>query len=204
MYKLASTDEDADVQIAAILGVTVQTTAGSFKNLFDDQHRLQKIISSLKGLLTRIQDLKTKFVALSVGLKNVSINSQSLLDAWDDVAARMPVGTVTDHMNLDPLHQPQQLKNAWAKVAIDAKDYIDVLQRSSSNLPGSVSANAVESHRVTTAKFNAFPKVPITENEIHLHKLAVAHGHNGLVCAPGPSSRSRENLEEKVVEKVLG
>ena len=203
MFKLASTAEDADVQIAAILGVTVQTIGGSFKNLFHDWHRLQKTISSLKGLLTRIQVLKTRFVALSDGLKNVSINSQSLLDAWDDVAARM--GTVTDDMNLESARQAEQLKNAWAKVAIDAKDYIDVLQRSSSDLPGSVSANAVESHRVTTSKFNAFPKVPITENEIHLHKLAVVRGHDGL-CAPGPSSRSesRKNLEEKVVEKVLG
>ncbi|KJA22822.1 hypothetical protein HYPSUDRAFT_185885 [Hypholoma sublateritium FD-334 SS-4] len=33
LYKLASTAEDSDVQIAAILGVTISTVAGSFKNL---------------------------------------------------------------------------------------------------------------------------------------------------------------------------
>ena len=179
------------MQIAAILGVTITTIAGSFKSLFDDQLRLQRIISSLKGLRTRTQDLKTRFVALSAGLKTVVIGSQSLLNVWDDVAARMDaVAGDTDSV---PASQAQQLKNAWAKVATDAKDFIDVLQRSTSDLPGATSASAVESHRVITAKFNSIPKVPITAAEIRLHKLAAAHGHDALYTAE-LSSRSRTNL----------
>ena len=90
--------------------------------MFDDQLRLQKIISSLKGLLSRTQDLKTRFVALSAGLKIVSISSRSLLDVWDDVAARL--GPAIDDMDLIPASQAQQLKRSRmrAKVAIDAKD----------------------------------------------------------------------------------
>lgn len=179
------------MQIAAILGVTITTIAGSFESLFSDRLRLQRIISSLKGLRTRTQDLKTRFVALSVGLKTVSIGSQSLLDVWDDVAARM--GTVAEDTNSVPAPQAGQLKNAWAQVATDAKDYIHILQRSGSDLPNTASASAIESHRVITAKFNAIPKVPITAAEIRLHKLAAVHGHDALY-APGLSSRSGVNL----------
>jgi len=182
LYKLASNAEDSDVQIAAILGVTITTVAGSFKSLFDDQLRLQKIISSLKGLRTRTQDLKTRFVALSAGLKTVSIGSKSLLDVWDDVSARL--STVAEDTNSVPAPQAEQLKKAWAKVAADAKDYIDTLQK-----PGTARASAVESHRVITAKFNAIPKVPITAAEIRLHKLSAVHGHDALY-APRLSSRS--------------
>ena len=176
------------MQIAAILGVTLTTITGSFKSLFDDQLRLQRIISSLKGLRTRAQDLKTRFVALSGSLKTVSTGSQSLLNVWDDVAARM--GTVAEDTDSVPAPEAKQLKNAWAKVATDAKDYIDVLQRPAS---GTANASAVESHRVIIAKFNAIPKVPITAAEIRLHKLAAAHGHDALY-APGLSSRSKINV----------
>jgi len=187
LYKLASNAEDSDVQIAAILGVAITTVAGSFKSLFNDQLRLQKIISSLKGLRTRTQDLKTRFVALSAGLKTVSIGSKSLLDLWDDVSARM--STVAEDTNSVPTPQAEQLKTAWAKVASDAKDYIDTLQRPGSDLPGTARASAVESHRIITAKFNAIPKVPITAAEIRLHKLAATHGHDALY-APRLSSRA--------------
>ena len=184
------------MQIAAILGVTITTIAGSFKNLFNDRLRLQKIISSLKGLRTRTQDLKTRFVALSAGLKTVSISSKSLLHVWDDVAARM--GTVAEDM--DPVHASQSrlLKNAWSKVATESKDYIDVLHRSTTDLPGTATASSVESHRVITAKFNAFPKVPITADEIRLHKLVSVKGHDSLSTPlAGLSSRSRINLTDR-------
>lgn len=181
MYKLASSAEDSDVQIAAILGVTIATVAGSFKNLFNDQLRLQKIISSLKGLRTRTQNLKTRFVALSAGLKTVSIGSKSLLDVWDDVSARMI--TVAEDTNSVPASQAEQLKKAWAKVASDAKNYIDTLQ-----MPGTTRASAIGSHRVITAKFNAIPKVPITAAEIRLYKLAAVYGHD-VLYSPRLSSK---------------
>lgn len=180
LYKLASTAEESDVQIAAILGVTISTVAGSFKNLFDDQARLQRIITSLKGLRTRTQDLKTRFVALSAGLKTVSVGSKSLLDVWDDVAARM--GSVAETTDLVAPPQATQLKAAWAKVAADAKSYIDALQQTVS-----AKASAVASHQVLATKFNAIPKVPCTGPEIRLHKLAAAHGCDVLHVAPAAS-----------------
>jgi hypothetical protein len=171
------------VQIAPILGVTVATIAGSFKSLYDDQRRHQKIVSDLEGFHFRTQDLKTKFDALSTSLKIISLSSRNLLDVWDDVAARLRrVNTVTDDTILVPAPQAQQLKNAWANVTADAKNYIDLLQ---SSAPGS----SVESHRVITAKFNATPKVPTTEEEVRLHKLAAAHGLDAL-CASGPQTVS--------------
>lgn len=170
LYKLASTAEESDVQIAAILGVTISTIAGSFKNLFADQARLQKIISSLKGLRTRTQELKTRFVALSADLKTVSVSSKDLLDVWDDVAARM--GSVAEDTNFVAPPLAAQLKTAWAKVAADAKNYIDVLQQT----VAAKATSAVASHQALTAKFNAIPKVPCTGPEIRLHKLAAAHG----------------------------
>ena len=169
------------MQIAAILGVTISTVAGSFKSLFDDQVRLQRIITSLKGLRTRSQDLKTRFVALSSGLKTVSVSSQSLLDVWDDVAKRM--GSVSEDTNsvADPL--ATLLKTAWAKVAADAKSYIDALQQTVS----SKATSAAASHKVLAAKFSAIPKVPCTDHEIRLHKLAAAHGCDVLHTATASS-----------------
>ena len=151
------------MQIAALLNVAITTISGSFKSLFDNKLRLQKIISSLKGLRTRIRDLKTRFVALSAGLETVSISSQNLLDIWDDVAARMDA--VAENKDSVPAPEAEQLKNAWAKVASDAKQYINT-----------VSTSTVESHRVLTAKINAIPKFPINADEIRLHKLAAVYG----------------------------
>lgn len=100
----------------------------------------------------------------------ISISSKSLLD---DVAAHM--STISEDMDLVPAPQAEQLKKAWAKVATDAKDYINILQRPISDLPGTSSTSAVESHHVITAKFNAIPKVPITGAKIHLYKLAATY-----------------------------
>ena len=169
MYKLASTAEDSDVQIAAILGVTVSTVAGSFKDLFNDQFRLQQIITSLKGLRTRTEDLKQRFTALSAALKTVAIGSKSLLDVWDDVAARL-TSVVEDTSVVSP-EQASQIKNEWAKVAADAKKYIDALQES---IPPK--SRAIGSHRALAAKFSAIPKVPLSPAEIRLYKLAAEHG----------------------------
>lgn len=169
MYKLASTAEDSDVQIAAILGVTISTVTGSFKDLFDDQFRLQQIISSLKGLRTRTEDLKKRFTALSAALKTVAIGSQSLLDVWDDVSARLT--SVVEDTDMVSPEQAAQIKSEWAKVAADAKKYIDTLQESISS-----KSHAIGSHRALGAKFNAIPKVPLTPAEIRLYKLAAEHG----------------------------
>ncbi|KJA22828.1 hypothetical protein HYPSUDRAFT_185891 [Hypholoma sublateritium FD-334 SS-4] len=203
LYKLASTAEESDVQIAAILGVTVSTVAGSFRDLFDDQFRLQRVISSLKGLRTRTQDLKTRFVALSAGLKAVSSGSKSLLDVWDDVAARMV--SVAEDTNLVTPPQAAQLTSAWAKVAADAKEYVDILQQTIT----SKSTSAVASHRVLAAKFNAIPKVPLSAAEIRLYKLAAAHGidvfHSSASKRLGHVAfQPAASNDEKVVEAVLG
>ena len=204
LYKLSTIAEDVDVQIAPILGVTVATIAGSFKILYDDQYRFQKVISELKGFRFQILDLRIKFNALSASLEFI-FSSRSLLDVWDDVAAHLDTVTVADDMSSLPAPQSQQLKEAWAKATTDAKDYIDVLQRSA---PGS----SVESHRVISAKFNATPKVPTTEEEVCLHRLAAVHGHDAL-CAPGrfpllvnPSIDNplRSSNDEKTIETVLG
>ncbi|KJA22823.1 hypothetical protein HYPSUDRAFT_138659 [Hypholoma sublateritium FD-334 SS-4] len=90
LYKLASTAEDSDVQIAAILGVTISTVAG------------------------------------------------------------------------------------------DAKSYIDALQQTVS----AKATSAVASHQVLSAKFSAIPKVPCTDAEIRLHKLAAAYGCDILHVVP--------------------
>ncbi len=71
------------------------------------------------------------------------------------------------------------LKTAWAKVAADAKSYIDALQQTVS----SKATSAVASHQVLAAKFSAIPKVPCSQHEIRLHKLAAAHGCDVLYTA---------------------
>ena len=183
------------MQIAFILGVPITTISGSFKGLYSVRLRLQNIIASLENFRTQTQDLKTRFVALSAALKTVSITSQSLIDVWVDVAARM--GTVAEDMDRIPAPKAQQLKNAWAKVATDAKEFIDVLQSFAF-----VTAST-EFHRVITVKFNENPEVPTTADEIRLHRSAAVHGHDAPSTPHKNSHPLRSSDDEKVFETIL-
>ncbi|EGO03969.1 hypothetical protein SERLA73DRAFT_158384 [Serpula lacrymans var. lacrymans S7.3] len=168
LYKLASTAEESDVQIASILGVAVTAIYGSFQSLFADTARLQKIISSLKGLRSRTNELKKKFAALSTGLTAVVSSSRALLDVWYDVAARMDaIQSTTDFA---PAEQAQEIKDAWAGVAAVAQEYIDVVSQPTTS--------AADAYRAISTKFNAIPKVPLTADEIRLYKLAVQYGND--------------------------
>ena len=80
LYSLSSSAEGSDVQIAALLGVTVSSIFGSFKSLFEDRHRLEQITGGLQALRNQIDSLRTKFVALSKGLTVVITNSRDLLN----------------------------------------------------------------------------------------------------------------------------
>ncbi|KAF8337656.1 hypothetical protein F5887DRAFT_1160992 [Amanita rubescens] len=211
LYNLASTAEESDVQIAALLGVAVSTIHGSFKTLFEDQLRLQQILSGLRALRSQLSSLKTKFIALSEGLTVVITNSQRLLNAWDDVADRQDaVKEVTDMV---PPAIYEEIKSAWAKVAADAKEYADALTQPI--------RSARSMHAIRSAQFNANPKVPITKHEIRLHKMvadtklrsrkAVSQKLNNdeqiIEAVIGPPSDTQEKLEEladstgKIIDK---
>lgn len=199
LFKLASTAEESDVQISAILGVTISTITGSFKNLFNDQARLQKIISSLEGLRARTEDLKNRFVALSKNLTTTTTSSKTLLDVWADVAGRMD--SVKDNTSTVSETDAQTLTVAWAKVADDATKYINILQQPMS----AITTSSVSSHQALATRFNALPKVPLTQSEIAFYKLAAAHGQDapslsGFVSAATP----RASSDDATVEKVLG
>ncbi|EGO29888.1 hypothetical protein SERLADRAFT_413192 [Serpula lacrymans var. lacrymans S7.9] len=195
LYKLASTAEESDVQIASILGVAVTAIYGSFQSLFADTARLQKIISSLKGLRSRTNELKKKFAALSTGLTAVVSSSRALLDVWYDVAARMDaIQSTTDFA---PAEQAQEIKDAWAGVAAVAQEYIDVVSQPTTS--------AADAYRAISTKFNAIPKVPLTADEIRLYKLAVQYG-NDTPFAPRYTNIEpvASTSDEATVEKVIG
>ena len=180
LYKLASTAEDSDVQIASILGVTISTIFGSFKSLFEDRQRLQQILNGLQALRDQISSLKTKFVVLSKSLTIVITNSRDLLSIWDDIAARQDaVGNVTD---IVPGVIAQQITNAWAQVAADARQYAQALTQPTTS--------AQVTHAIRSAQINANRKVPITAHEIRFHKLAAAVAHRTPVSSAHAALRA--------------
>ncbi|KAF8341736.1 hypothetical protein F5887DRAFT_380707 [Amanita rubescens] len=197
LYSLSSSPEESDVQVAALLGVTVSSIFGSFKSLFEDRRRLEQILSGLRALRQQISSLKTKFVALSKGLTVVITNSQDLLNVWDDVAARQEA--VMGVIDMVPPVISNQIKSAWVKVSADAKEYADALTQTTS---------AWSMHAVRSTQFNTNRKVPITKHEIRLHKMVSALGSSAVVSSTDTKSRSRKarklNDDEKIVEAVIG
>jgi hypothetical protein len=136
-------------------------------------------LNGLRALRDQLSSLKTKFIALSTGLTVVITNSQRLLNAWDDVADRQE--TVKEVTDTVPSVISEEIKSAWAKVAADAKKYADALTQTGS---------ARSIHAIRSAQFNANPKVPISKDEIRLHKMVAALGSSAVVSSTDTKLRS--------------
>lgn len=197
VFKLATNPSESDVQIASLLGVTVNDILGDFATLYQERDRLQKVLKSLGDLRTQVSSLKTTFVKLSAGLGKVTTQSKALLDVWDDVADRM--NAVADDTSKVKPATAKNLGAAWNKVQKDADAYINAVSSGTNTGHTFLAAE----HR---AKLDALPKMPVTPAEIALAKLAlrIPPGYSPPnVPPPSYGLSAASNSDEDAVKKVL-
>ena len=159
VYNLATDPSDAKVQIAALLKTTIDTISGTFSRLWGDKTRLQKVIDGLTSLRDQVTSLKTLFSSLKAGLVVVTTDSTSLLEVWDDVAARLEM--VADVHRMATAGEVSTLVSAWNQVSNDASAYISAISAPAS------SASTLRAAKVLAAT----PKAPVTQHEIKLARI---------------------------------
>ncbi|EJU00461.1 hypothetical protein DACRYDRAFT_117414 [Dacryopinax primogenitus] len=196
LFKLAA-GEDGEIQMATMLQVGIDTFKTTFKKLFEEKAKLQKLIDGLTTLQTNLKQIKTMFTTLSKSLTNVLADSTSLLGIWTDVSDNL--GEVDDVNRKLTAEELEKTGSAWSAASTTAQKYVNAITGTPSK-PTSLK-NEIRS-AVDSKDVPSLQSLPSSKAELALAKYIAQASASGLI-SPDTETRLPVSYMAAVAELNL-
>ncbi|KIK57577.1 hypothetical protein GYMLUDRAFT_172628 [Collybiopsis luxurians FD-317 M1] len=197
LVKLSDSSEDRDIQIAALLDVSLETLKSSFSQLWSNQQHLKELIQGLTILKDNLSAIQNLFTALSNSLAGIISDTKSLLYLWSDVQAHL--GTVETVDRNFTAQEIQRIADQWAKAEQAAAEYIKAVTSS-----GATRAPSLQSLSKTTAARSStiVPRIPRTKAELRIAELIASLGPEARAAARArrPPKDTQAVLDEMALQ----